>query len=158
MSPKHAPGLPPIIVTPSPPPPPGPVIPGPCGAPSQAGGGALGIGHVCWSPIRQAGCPPIRTVTHAAPSNGEPCAVESPSRAAGLPIDQLSRHPSLAQSLSAGICGPVECRARHEGPLSKSATLRRIRKSFRSLNLLPVRSGRPDTPRRAERRRQSPFV
>jgi hypothetical protein len=62
------------------------VIPGPCGVPEHAGGGAFGIGQVCWSVIRQAGLPPINTVGHGAPSNGEPCMVESPSRAAGLPM------------------------------------------------------------------------
>ena len=47
MSPRQAAGLPPIKVTPVPPPPPGVVMPGPCGVPEHAGGGAFGIGQVC---------------------------------------------------------------------------------------------------------------
>ena len=47
ISPRHAAGLPPISVTPVPPPPPGVVMPGPCGKPSHAGGGAFGMVHVC---------------------------------------------------------------------------------------------------------------
>src|SRR5687768_10961437 len=86
MSPMQAAGLPPIRVTPVPPPPPGVVIPGPCGVPEQAGGGAFGIVQVCWSVSRQAGFPPISTVVQAAPISGEPCIVESPSRAAGRPM------------------------------------------------------------------------
>ncbi len=47
ISPTHAAGFPLISVTPSPPPPPGVVTPGPCGAPSQASGGAFGIVQLC---------------------------------------------------------------------------------------------------------------
>ena len=75
MSPRQAAGLPPISVTPVPPPPPGVVTPGPWGVPEQAGGGAFGIGHVCWSVSRHAGFPPISTVMQAAPRRGEPCTV-----------------------------------------------------------------------------------
>ena len=86
MSPTRAAGFPPIRQMPLPPSGTGVVTPGPCGVPEQAGGGALGIGQVCWSPIRQAGFPPINTVGHGAPNRGDPCDVVSPSRAAGLPI------------------------------------------------------------------------
>lgn len=51
-----------------------------------AGGGAFGIGHVCWSVIRHAGFPPMITVGQAGPNSGEPWVVASPKRAAGLPI------------------------------------------------------------------------
>jgi hypothetical protein len=46
--------------------------------------------QVCWSVPRHAGLPPISTVVAHAPRSGEPCIVESPSRAAGLPtVDAL---------------------------------------------------------------------
>lgn len=51
----------------------GAVMPGPCGDPGPAGGGALTTGHVCWSVTRQAGLFPISTVGHPAPSTGGPC-------------------------------------------------------------------------------------
>src|SRR5262249_33289105 len=80
--------------------------PGPCGAPSQTGGGAFGIVHVCESVPRQAGFPPIRTVVAHAPSNGDPCIVLSPSRAAGLGISaalacgiRICRRPQFNDAL-----------------------------------------------------------
>jgi hypothetical protein len=84
-SPTRAAGLPWINTIPDPPSGIKVVIPGPCGAPSQASGGALGIVHVCWSVILQAGFPPINTFVAQAPRREDPCIVVSPSRAAGLP-------------------------------------------------------------------------
>src|SRR5580704_12419618 len=55
ISPIQAAGLPPIRVTPVPLGGPGVVTPGPWGVPLQAGGGAFGMGHVCWSVMRHAG-------------------------------------------------------------------------------------------------------
>jgi hypothetical protein len=55
ISPIQAAGLPPIRVTPVPLGGPGVVTPGPWGVPLHAGGGAFGMGHVCWSVMRHAG-------------------------------------------------------------------------------------------------------
>src|SRR5437867_8415172 len=138
MSPMQAAGLPPIRVIPVPPPPPGVVIPGPWGVPVHTGGGAFGIGHVCWSPILHAGLFPIRTVMQAAPSRGDPCMVVSPNRAAGRPI-----HPSTTnETVKFGVpkdgrsflvenrhC--VEMRAHRAGPHPAHVGLRRNRTAVR---------------------------
>lgn len=48
-------------------------MPGPCGVPGPAGGGALGTEQVCVSVTRQAGLLPIKTVGHPTPIVGGPC-------------------------------------------------------------------------------------
>ncbi len=51
----------------------GDVMPGPCGVPGPAGGGAFGIEQVWVSVTRQAGLLPIKTVGHPTPIVGGPC-------------------------------------------------------------------------------------
>jgi hypothetical protein len=78
-----------------------------------AGGGAFGIGHVCWSVIRHEGFPPMITVGQAGPNSGEPWLVESPKRAAGLPISI-----SLIDLHEASLdCVNTACLARDHGSL-----------------------------------------